>query len=368
MHKYLGILWVATLLAFSGCASLSKEQCQQGDWSGIGYRDGSAGRSAARLQAHSEACAKFKITPDANAYESGRKRGLEQVYCLPRNGYRLGLSGGGNRSVCPSHMSADFANAMNYGLDIYRLRQKANAQKTEIANTDTELNQLHARIDELTQNLRNYRSLREQLLEHLQMERDTEMGKVGDMKQTLIDDLRLSHREERMINRLVSLALSKGRMQNRIWWMNRTQNSHRFRRRMHQIDRDMDRVRNNLGVRDMPPKAQARISRMEKWAMYTGTLDGQKEILRRVASSAGEYDAVRQVVEFHYNRAPGYIKDGARPLLQVRPGLDRRDIHEELRHAREDKRRLHDRKRNAEDRLNDLASQIEQMQNNSPYR
>ena len=94
------VLALAALALLGGCASVSKEQCVQGDWYGIGYSDGVAGYPATRLGAHRRACAEVGIIPDARAWEDGRRAGLRR-YCTPDNAYRQGKNGRRLSNVCP---------------------------------------------------------------------------------------------------------------------------------------------------------------------------------------------------------------------------------------------------------------------------
>jgi hypothetical protein len=42
------------LLTLAGCATMSKEACLQGDWAGVGFKDGEAGRAQSRLDDHAK--------------------------------------------------------------------------------------------------------------------------------------------------------------------------------------------------------------------------------------------------------------------------------------------------------------------------
>lgn len=76
-------------LAITGCASLSKAECQVADWYQIGAKDGANGHDWSRLASHAKACAKVGITPDRDTWERGRQAGLYS-YCTPANAYRVG--------------------------------------------------------------------------------------------------------------------------------------------------------------------------------------------------------------------------------------------------------------------------------------
>jgi len=117
-------------LALANCASLSEKQCRSQDWQNIGYRDGSNGHSDFRMSDHQEACAKYDIAPDSNAYDTGRQRGLER-YCTITGGLRAGRNGGVYAGVCPAKTEAAFLHAYQLGLEINRAEERLNAIRSE---------------------------------------------------------------------------------------------------------------------------------------------------------------------------------------------------------------------------------------------
>lgn len=105
-------LTVAGLLV--GCASLSEDQCRQGDWATIGQSDGYAGYAMTRLRDHADACRKAGITPDAAAYSRGRQVGL-RGYCTAARGFSEGRMGNNYAGVCPPDLAPAFMAAYNDG-------------------------------------------------------------------------------------------------------------------------------------------------------------------------------------------------------------------------------------------------------------
>lgn len=180
------LILLVALLALQGCASLSREECERGDWQGIGYQDGSRGYRESRFGDHLKACSEHRITPDFSLYQQGRQRGLEERYCLPGSGYHEGLSGSTYRDVCPASMKATFTAAYRYGQEIHRLQQGIDELGGEISQCD-------ARIEEIDQDIRQ---IRRQL---------RKAQKLPDEKRRrLRRELRLADRE-----RLEELALRK---------------------------------------------------------------------------------------------------------------------------------------------------------------
>jgi hypothetical protein len=105
-------------LAFSGCATMSEEQCLANDWRTVGYADGANGYSQARLLKHQDACMKHGVNPDREAYLVGHRDGLT-VFCTPRNGFIRGQNGYAYSKVCPAELDGAFQAAYQDGRQIY---------------------------------------------------------------------------------------------------------------------------------------------------------------------------------------------------------------------------------------------------------
>ena len=137
------ILLAIALSGLSGCATMSGDECATGDWSAIGYEDGSRGYTMDRLAKHRKACAKHGVTPDFAAYQSGRDRGLVD-YCQPNRGFSVGANGGTYHGVCSVNLEADFLDAFNVGQHLYTLRSNVNGATSSIHSAEHEIK----RIDE----------------------------------------------------------------------------------------------------------------------------------------------------------------------------------------------------------------------------
>jgi len=116
----LGLSALGSVYLLAGCATLSKQECLVGDWQAIGYNDGVAGHYSDRLASHSKACAKANVTPNYQAWERGRKLGLQQ-YCTINNAYNIGRRGRQLNTVCPITMANTLQVANQKGLDYYTL-------------------------------------------------------------------------------------------------------------------------------------------------------------------------------------------------------------------------------------------------------
>lgn len=121
-----------------GCATMSGDECTTGDWHAIGFEDGTRGFSSDRFGDRRKACAKHGITPDFQAYQSGRGEGLVE-FCQPARGFNLGTNGGQYRGVCSSHNEGRFLDAYNSGYHLYNLRANVDSANYKINSNKQEL-------------------------------------------------------------------------------------------------------------------------------------------------------------------------------------------------------------------------------------
>lgn len=129
------------LLALAACASLSEEACRAGDWAGIGFRDGAAGRPDGYVARHAEACAEVGIAPDLAAWRAGRAEGLT-VYCTRANAYELGRRGTRLAAVCPGADALALAAANDRGLRWWELGREIDRLEAEVAELDRRIDRL----------------------------------------------------------------------------------------------------------------------------------------------------------------------------------------------------------------------------------
>jgi len=105
----------------SGCATLNREECVQGDWQSIGEDDGAKGYQMSRILKHREACVDYAVSPDPVAYERGYELGLVR-YCTFRGGYKAGVAGRSYHKLCPEETEAEFLDGYETGRDVYHDR------------------------------------------------------------------------------------------------------------------------------------------------------------------------------------------------------------------------------------------------------
>lgn len=158
----LSFIKISGLLIFllSGCASLSKQECQQGNWEIIGHHDGANGKAYQYLNQHSKACGKYGITPDANAYQRGRLAGLKS-YCIESKGYQVGKNAQEFNEVCSGQARTNFITGYQRGLEqaLLDIDAEMGEKNSDLVNKALEVSRLKGQTDEsLTKRLKSLES------------------------------------------------------------------------------------------------------------------------------------------------------------------------------------------------------------------
>ncbi len=144
-RKWATISMAAAMLALSGCATMSEDECVTSDWGAIGYEDGSRGYTMEQFSDRRRACAKHGVTPDFRAYQEGRDEGLVS-FCQPARGYNLGVAGGNYNGVCDVALEEEFLDAYRVGHQLYSLRSNVNAANNHIYAKERELERIENTI------------------------------------------------------------------------------------------------------------------------------------------------------------------------------------------------------------------------------
>ena len=133
-----GLALTVTLLAVSGCASMSKDECLAVDWRTVGYEDGVEGYPGDHIAQHRKACAKYGVRADLALYQEGRNQGLVE-FCQPINGYNLGARGGAYRGVCSAQLEPTFLRAYDAGHELYEMTARVSGTQAELNSKRYEL-------------------------------------------------------------------------------------------------------------------------------------------------------------------------------------------------------------------------------------
>lgn len=143
--KWANIFMALALVALSGCASMSADECAMSDWSAVGYEDGARGYTTDRFSQHRKACAKHGVSADFQAYLSGREQGLVE-FCQPGRGFTFGANGGRYNGVCSAEMELEYVEAYNAGYKLYSLRAAVNNANSAIYAAESEIKDAEDRI------------------------------------------------------------------------------------------------------------------------------------------------------------------------------------------------------------------------------
>tara|TARA_R110002167_G_scaffold61898_5_gene174854 strand:- start:2858 stop:3496 length:639 start_codon:yes stop_codon:yes gene_type:complete len=135
----------ASVLVLGSCATMSEDQCLAGDWGQQGYADGRSGQPTSRLDAHTEACAKYGVIPDARTYYSAREDGLRE-YCTPARGFQVGREGSSYADVCPPQLEADFLPAYRDGQIVYAAEQALSSAQSSVSSLGSRAEALDEKI------------------------------------------------------------------------------------------------------------------------------------------------------------------------------------------------------------------------------
>ncbi|CAN0653354.1 DUF2799 domain-containing protein [Nitratireductor aquimarinus] len=122
---------LVAVLSLSACATLNETQCETVNWSDLGRSDGAAGRSTSYIQRHREACVKYNLPVDENAWRSGWEDGIRR-YCTPENGLSVGREGGSYANSCPARIAPGFENAYRVGKRVHDAQSDYDRLKSDL--------------------------------------------------------------------------------------------------------------------------------------------------------------------------------------------------------------------------------------------
>jgi hypothetical protein len=152
MVRFLALAGLGILsVGLSGCATLSRDECRQGDWASIGQRDGATGYPPSRIQQHAEACSSFGITHNAAAYKAGWDRGIV-LYCTPENGFETGRKNESYHGLCPANLVGPFLAGRQVGERLGYAERRLSSAEERLRNLGNERSRLRDRFEALSRN------------------------------------------------------------------------------------------------------------------------------------------------------------------------------------------------------------------------
>jgi hypothetical protein len=175
---------VVSVVAFTGCATMSPEECAVADWERIGEMDARSGEGIGYFSRRASDCAEAGYPADQDAWTRGWDVGITW-FCTRNNGFRQGLNGYRYDNICPGQIEQEFLDGYETGHAIHQYRSR-------IERTVAEIDRVENRLEDL----------------HSERPRDREaIAETRDQRAVLRDRLR---REELELARLKGLAQGQG--------------------------------------------------------------------------------------------------------------------------------------------------------------
>ena len=130
-------LALLALLALTGCATLTADQCRIADWRALGVEDGAKGYGETRFLSYAKDCADASVTPDRLAWEAGRAEGLKR-FCTPEGAYSAGADGRPFRGICAPETQEQLA-ALEKGRSFHAISEEIDFLRSEIFDLQREI-------------------------------------------------------------------------------------------------------------------------------------------------------------------------------------------------------------------------------------
>ena len=136
------------MLALSGCATMSPEECLQANWEEVGYNDAVEGYPVSRSAEHREACADTGVSVDFELYRNGHALGLP-YYCTRETGFEIADHGGDFATQCRRDTFPDYVAGYSDGLDVFALKTEMREIEIQIDEKSDQAEALLVQIGQL---------------------------------------------------------------------------------------------------------------------------------------------------------------------------------------------------------------------------
>jgi hypothetical protein len=192
------------LSSIAGCASLSKDQCLNGNWQQIGFADGTRGLPPDQLDEHAKACAEHGVQTNFDQYMLGRSRGLIN-YCQPENAFNIGRAGQAeNVAACPPNMQNTFLFEFRRGGEINQMESELEPLRSRISANNSRVVRNDSRINDIRNELR-----RTDLSSDARNALLNEFNRLLDEKNALIRDNAFMQRDFNRRRDMIALRLQE---------------------------------------------------------------------------------------------------------------------------------------------------------------
>lgn len=374
---------ILTPLIFTGCASLSKEECQQASWYAIGYNDGSHGYTAARYQKHQKACAKHHIKAEFKDYKIGHTKGLTEVYCKPHRAYQAGLNGETYHNVCPANMESQFLPAYHYGRNIYRLKAKYRYLNSEYNSLTIQISSIEQQISKLKQHLytskRTYLGLNDFIVRpdksKIQTARTEKKQRrllalhihnelrlqQNILNQHLTTNSRPNYRNKQSLQHLIKLQIKRGKIHNQISWARMTKASQSHRRTLKTELIKIKRQIRNFYLQALTPLERKIIIKL---AFHQGILTDQEQLLTIINKQRD----LEKLQNLHFQQETVRLQLQKRLHKRKKANKNQRwQIRHQIRQLRQEKHNALDRIEEIKHLQNKVQYDIKQLKTDNPF-
>ena len=131
------IYYFLCIFLFCQCSTLTKEQCEKGDWQNIGFVDGKKGRPQDYINHHEKVCP--ISSQEKDNYKKAHLLGLIS-FCTHQGGYLDGLDGLSFNNSCKGLNEKEFKNGYKKGRKLYLLKKRKSELTEKIAERKEEIN------------------------------------------------------------------------------------------------------------------------------------------------------------------------------------------------------------------------------------
>lgn len=147
------------LVQISGCAVMSKADCEDGHWQRIGHKVGSSGDrdKQAAFDKRADICAKYDRVADQAAFDRGHQEGFEK-YCDIPSAVELGSRGvspAKSIDICPEFDYPGFASAYQAGYKLHQLNRRVQQTQVEIDSLESDIYRYQRERSQLGYDLRS---------------------------------------------------------------------------------------------------------------------------------------------------------------------------------------------------------------------
>lgn len=169
------------VLAVTGCATMTAEECAVADWERIGEQDARAGHGMDYFARRASDCTEAGYSADQDAWTDGWDVGITW-FCTRNNGFRKGLDGYRYEQICPGYLEAEFLDGYETGIAIHDLQSQVESTLSEIDQLEGRLKDLHEQESADRKKIANVRGRLDGLRDRLR-EQELELARMKGVAQ-----------------------------------------------------------------------------------------------------------------------------------------------------------------------------------------